>query len=156
MTAHLANPIKWKPGDNINSFEQAVLERKLGANYASLFSALHMGTCRMGTDPRTSVVDDRGQSWEMPLLYIADASVFPTASGVNPMLTVLSISFVIADNILQELQSPCPKDHHIRARRWQSQAAKRQATLLILRAASCASVILISTYVLTSCHEVLR
>ncbi|KAJ1474526.1 glucose-methanol-choline oxidoreductase, partial [Baffinella frigidus] len=49
-----------------------------------------MGSCRMGHSPLTSVVDCDGESWERDDLYVLDASVFPTASGANPMLTTLS------------------------------------------------------------------
>ncbi|KAL2649247.1 hypothetical protein R1flu_017375 [Riccia fluitans] len=44
-------------------------------------SAHQMSTCRMGTDPQTSVVDSSGEMWEAQNLFITDASVFPTASG---------------------------------------------------------------------------
>ena len=49
-----------------------------------------MGSCQMGTRSSTSVVDPRGRVWGTKGLYVADASVFPTASGVNPMITVSS------------------------------------------------------------------
>jgi len=48
-------------------------------------SAHQMGTCRMGTSPRNSVVDDHGRVWGKKNLYVADASLFPSCSGVNPM-----------------------------------------------------------------------
>lgn len=52
-------------------------------------SAHQMGTCRMGASPKTSVVDPEGKVWGTEGLYVADASVFPSASGVNPMVTVM-------------------------------------------------------------------
>lgn len=54
-------------------------------------SAHQMGSCQMGSKPSTSVVDPRGRVWGAEQLYVADASVFPTASGVNPMITVRSL-----------------------------------------------------------------
>jgi choline dehydrogenase-like flavoprotein len=51
-----------------------------------------MASCRMGADPRTSVVNAENQVHGVRGLYVADASVFPTASGVNPMLTVMGIA----------------------------------------------------------------
>lgn len=54
----------------------------------ALGSAHQMGSCQMGNKASTSVVDPRGRVWGTKGLYIADASVFPTASGVNPMITV--------------------------------------------------------------------
>jgi len=51
-----------------------------------------MGTARMGSDPATSVVDGNNESHDTPGLYVMDGSCFPTASGVNPMLTIASIA----------------------------------------------------------------
>ncbi|BFI25674.1 long-chain-alcohol oxidase [Marchantia polymorpha subsp. ruderalis] len=67
-------------------------------------SAHQMSTCRMGADPESSVVDAGGEAWEAARLFIADASVFPTASGVNPMLTVQSIAYCTAHSALQKLR----------------------------------------------------
>ena len=51
-----------------------------------------MGTCRMGATPAGSVVDSYGAVHGLRGLYVCDTSVFPTASGVNPMLTVLGLA----------------------------------------------------------------
>ena len=64
---------------------------------------MQMGTARMGADPRTSVVDPQGQSWDVEGLWVADASVFPTASGVNPMITVEAMALCIAQNTASSL-----------------------------------------------------
>lgn len=68
----------------------------------SFFSAHQMGSCRMGTSPQNSVVDPRGRVWGTQNLYIADTSVFPSASGVNPMITCMGISRGIARGIVDE------------------------------------------------------
>ncbi len=47
-----------------------------------------LGTCRMGTDPRTSVTNQWGQTWEVPNLYIMDGSLLPTGGAVNPTSTI--------------------------------------------------------------------
>ncbi|KAL1642945.1 hypothetical protein SLS58_005187 [Diplodia intermedia] len=62
-------------------------------------SAHQMGSCRMGASPRTSVVDAEGKVWGTEGLYVADASVFPSASGVNPMVTVMGIADWLSRNI---------------------------------------------------------
>jgi choline dehydrogenase-like flavoprotein len=55
-------------------------------------SAYHpMGTCRMGSDPRTSVVDEHGRSHDVPGLVIADASVLPGSTFVNPQITIMAL-----------------------------------------------------------------
>lgn len=63
-----------------------------------------MGTCRMATSPREGVVDPRGKVWEAEGLYVADASVFPSASGVNPMITNMAIADYIARGLDGELR----------------------------------------------------
>ena len=55
-------------------------------------SAYHpMGTCRMGADPRTAVVDEHGRSHDVPGLVIADASILPGSTFVNPQLTIMAM-----------------------------------------------------------------
>jgi len=51
-----------------------------------------MGTCRMGVDKRSSVVDPHGESWDVPGLFVADASVFPGPIGVNPQITIMALA----------------------------------------------------------------
>lgn len=59
------------------------------------------GTCRMGTDPRTSVVNPYSCVLGHGNLYIADASAHVTNGGFNPVLTILAIAFRAADHIIQ-------------------------------------------------------
>jgi choline dehydrogenase-like flavoprotein len=58
-----------------------------------------MGTCRMGTDPQSSVTNPDGRTWDIPNLWICDASLFPTSGGVNPSLTVQALACRIGDRI---------------------------------------------------------
>ncbi len=60
-----------------------------------------MSTARMGQDPATSVVDLNGAVWGHAGLYVADASLFPTATGVNPMLTIMAIADHVAGCIIR-------------------------------------------------------
>jgi choline dehydrogenase-like flavoprotein len=46
----------------------------------------------MGADRETSVVDADGRSWDVPNLWICDGSLFPTAGGVNPSLTIQALA----------------------------------------------------------------
>jgi hypothetical protein len=64
----------------------------LNAEHGVFASAHQMGTCRMSASPRKGVVDPDGQVWGTQGLYVVDASVFPSASGVNPMVTNMAIS----------------------------------------------------------------
>lgn len=62
-----------------------------------------MGTCRMGADPKRSVVSPSGETHDVRGLYIADASVFPTPIGVNPMETVMGLATRTAHRLLEGL-----------------------------------------------------
>ncbi|KAI1868243.1 hypothetical protein JX265_007066 [Neoarthrinium moseri] len=65
------------------------------------FTCAHqMGSCRMSTSPTDGVVDDCGKVWGTTNVYVADASVFPTASGVNPMITTMAIADRIAGSLV--------------------------------------------------------
>ena len=65
------------------------------------FGATHVfGTCRMGTDPGTSVVNADGRSHRWRNLWIADASVFPSSGGgEGPSLTIQALSLRTAERI---------------------------------------------------------
>ncbi len=66
------------------------------------FISFHqMASCAMGADPRRSVVGETGESHDVKGLYVADASVFPTSSGVNPMLTIMAIADHIARGMVE-------------------------------------------------------
>jgi len=51
-----------------------------------------MGTCRMGTDPTTSVVGPEGRFHDVENLLCADSSVFVTSTGYNPTLTIVALA----------------------------------------------------------------
>jgi choline dehydrogenase-like flavoprotein len=55
-------------------------------------SGHNMGTARMGSDPKTSVVDEYGRCHDVKNLYIVDGSVFVTASGVNATATICALA----------------------------------------------------------------
>ncbi|KAJ4401557.1 hypothetical protein N0V91_007861 [Didymella pomorum] len=72
----------------------------------SVFVSAHqMGTCRMSKIEKEGVVDPTGQVWGTEGLFVADASVFPSASGVNPMVTNMAISDHISRGIAEGLRS---------------------------------------------------
>lgn len=58
-----------------------------------------MGTCKMGRDPHSSVVDENGKCHDVDGLYIVDSSLFPSSSCVNPANTIQSLALYLADKI---------------------------------------------------------
>ena len=66
-------------------------------------SAHQMGSCRMAATQRAGVVDPTGKVWGVDGLYVSDASVFPSASGVNPMVTNMAISDWISRRMAKDL-----------------------------------------------------
>lgn len=97
--------VSYEPGvrGSIASFEADL--RTAGAAPATLaLAALHiMGSARMGGSSATSATDPDGQTWEIQGLYVADGSSFPTASGVNPMISIESIAHMTATRLAAKL-----------------------------------------------------
>jgi choline dehydrogenase-like flavoprotein len=60
-----------------------------------------MGTCRMGSDPAATVVDQYGRLHGLRNLFVADASVFPSCLGVNPQITIMAVATRTAFHILE-------------------------------------------------------
>ena len=97
--------VSYEPGarGSIDSFEADL--RAAGAAPATLaLAALHiMGTARMGGSADVSAVDPDGRTWDVENLYVADASCVPTASGVNPMISLESIAHMTATRLAARL-----------------------------------------------------
>jgi len=65
----------------------------------SVASAHPMGGCRMGDNAATSVTDVWGKVHGLDWLYVADGSLFPGSSGVNPYLTIMALADRVAESI---------------------------------------------------------
>jgi len=64
------------------------------------YTSFHpQGTCRMGADPKKSVVNPFGETHDVKRLFIADASLLPTSIGYNPSETVYALAHYISDRI---------------------------------------------------------
>jgi hypothetical protein len=86
-------PVRWIPGSgSLDAFMGEADAIGYGPNRTSYFSFHQMGTARMGRDPDTSVVDANNETHDTRGLYVMDGSCFPTASGVNPMLSIAAIA----------------------------------------------------------------
>jgi choline dehydrogenase-like flavoprotein len=57
----------------------------------------------MGTDPATSVTDAWGQVHGVPWLFVADASLFPMCSEINPYVTIMALADRVAERVRMRL-----------------------------------------------------
>ncbi len=90
-------------------FEAALASFDFGPNRGTVFSAHQMGTVRMGAEPRDHPCDPWGRVRRddrhdrvIPGLYVADGSLFPTALGVNPMITIMVLARRVSRTILAD------------------------------------------------------
>ncbi|CAM9445079.1 unnamed protein product [Choristocarpus tenellus] len=89
-----------------SDFEDYIKETEMAGtrvNQAGLFSAHQMGTCRMGATEADGPVRETGETWECEGLYVADASTLPTSLGINPMITIEAIAYVVAEEVAKKL-----------------------------------------------------
>lgn len=98
--APFAVPYQWRRDeDNLEDFLGLVQNTPLLPNNFALFSAHQMSSCRMADSPIKGAVKPTGETFEVKGLYVADGSVLPTASGVNPMLSIMATAYMIAGHI---------------------------------------------------------
>lgn len=84
---------------------ELILKEEMKPGKVSLASAHLMGGCRMGRDNKDSVTDPVGRVHGIDWLYVADASLFPRCSEVNPYLTVMALADRVAENIRKRLST---------------------------------------------------
>ncbi|NJC67460.1 GMC family oxidoreductase [Planosporangium flavigriseum] len=98
-----AAKVRYVTGENTRRLVDFNLERSLEAHAAAGATKAwvtsrnnpswhNMGTCKMGDDPATSVVNGYGQAHDVPNLYVIDGSLFVTATGVNPTATICALA----------------------------------------------------------------
>lgn len=100
-TRLLANPCPCRHSAYLQQLVTLHLMLTLSSQTSGALSVvlLVMSCCRV------SVCDSSGECWEVSGLYIADASAFPTASGVNPMITVYGLSYLVASGLASKWKS---------------------------------------------------
>src|SRR5262249_36245518 len=84
--------VPWRHGDELEESGARLADAPIGAAGQPTFSAHQMGSARMGTDPATSVADPMGQLHDVAGVWVGDTSAFPTALGVNPMVTCMALA----------------------------------------------------------------
>ncbi len=106
VMASTLRAVRWKPGEDGGSaagFGARARRAGLGANRCVYVSLHQMSSARMGRDPRTSVVGRWNEAHDLPGLFVVDASAFPSASGVNPALTIQAIAHRAATRLAERL-----------------------------------------------------
>lgn len=96
QSSHLT-PIQIRNEADIAQFDAA----PFGALEHSIFTAHQMGGCTMGSDPSTTVVDNRLRHHIYHNLFVVDGSVLPTALGVNPSQTIYGIAHRAAEYVAE-------------------------------------------------------
>jgi choline dehydrogenase-like flavoprotein len=100
-----AQLVDYEPGDRgtLEDYMGAADAAGYGPARLSLFSFHQMGSARMGGSADDSACDPEGQLWGVQNAVVCDASTFPTASGVNPMVTIEAIAHMNASSLAQRL-----------------------------------------------------
>jgi len=101
FTLHSAR-VSWRKGEDFDAFLEQIENASYDANDVAIFSAHQLCSCRMGSDPSSSVANGRGELHDAKGVWIGDASAFPTAPGVNPMISIMSLAHRTAGEILKE------------------------------------------------------
>ena len=68
------------------------------------YSIHELGTCRMGDDPKTSVLNKWNQSHDVKNLFVVDASSFTSAGWQNPTMTILALAMRASDHLAEEMR----------------------------------------------------
>ncbi|HWX96590.1 MAG TPA: FAD-dependent oxidoreductase [Solirubrobacteraceae bacterium] len=100
ITFFQQQPPSWREGEDFEAFLAEIERGSLEANDIAAFTAHQMGSCRMGSDPSDSVANGRGELHDTSGVWIGDGSAFPTAPGVNPMISIMSLAHRTAESIL--------------------------------------------------------
>jgi choline dehydrogenase-like flavoprotein len=59
------------------------------------------GTCRMGNDPRNSVVDRDCRIYDIDNVFVIDGSVHVTNGGFNPALTIMAVAYMASASLVR-------------------------------------------------------
>src|SRR3954463_10841872 len=98
--------VRWRKGDNLEQFIDRAKRLPPRAGGIQLFAAHQMGSCRMGSDPQTSVAGPYGELHDTPGVWIGAASAFPTPSGTNPMISIMALAHRTAEAITGVTETP--------------------------------------------------
>ncbi len=105
FSAH-SNWVAYEPGrsGNLERFQRDADACGWGAGQCIFYSFHLMSSARMGSSAKSSACDPLGQTWEARHLYVCDGSAFPTASGVNPMISIEAIAHMNTSSLAARLR----------------------------------------------------
>lgn len=90
--------------EEMDKIENLITEQNFKLGKVSISAAHLMGGCRMGENPQTSVTNSWGKVHGFKDLYVADSSLFPAASEVNPYLTIMALADRVAEGMTKDLE----------------------------------------------------
>jgi choline dehydrogenase-like flavoprotein len=68
------------------------------------YSIHEVGTCRMGDNPKTSVLNKWNQSWDIKNLFVVDGSSFVSSGSQNPTMTIVSLAMRASDYLAEQMR----------------------------------------------------
>jgi choline dehydrogenase-like flavoprotein len=93
---------------HINEIETKIASVDMSPG-SMVFGGPHpLGTCRMGEDPKTSVINSACESHDLPNLFIADGSIFPTSVGVDPSLSIMAFATKTSKHVIERVGPKVP------------------------------------------------
>jgi choline dehydrogenase-like flavoprotein len=97
LVPYLRDPLLLRPGDDL----VAIRRRGVAIGGIQIASTHPQSTCRMGGDPASSVVNAFGETHDVPGLFVADMSVFPTSLGAPPQITTAALADRTAHHVIE-------------------------------------------------------
>ncbi|MBI2839554.1 MAG: GMC family oxidoreductase [Acidobacteria bacterium] len=89
--------------DEVERIDDVITMDQLKPGKVSVTSAHLMGGCRMGLNRSSSVTDAWGRVHGVPWLYVADGSLFPACSEINPYITIMALADRVAERVKTDL-----------------------------------------------------
>jgi len=97
--------VSWRRGQSLDEWSERTDRAGYGVHDTIYGSWHQMGTCRMGR-VSNAAVDAGGEVHGLRNAFVADASLFPSASGVNPMLSIAALAYQVAQQVHTRLGQP--------------------------------------------------
>lgn len=96
--------LEYRPGhDELDGYLRGCTAASRNYGQVAFYTTHQLGTARMGGSPATSATDPDGATWEVRNLVVADGSCFPTATGVNPLISIEAIAYMNANRLASAL-----------------------------------------------------